>query len=135
MSLDCEISSEMKENFDKWFEAHCEKVKKETGFDFKNHTQEEWNAYYLSLAEKQAETDEYFREILKSAKRMIDGKNYSGLVKMNENYDKLVKEHYDRIAKEAGITSVRKWVDLELPYWCYNYDYKLPTTETEEKEN
>lgn len=127
--LSCQpLSPEIKEAFDKWFDKHAEKVKKETGFDYHNHTQEEWNAYYLSIAEKQAESDEYFREILKSAKRIIDEKDYSGLVRIYENYDKLVKEQYDKVSQEAGISPERKWADLELPYWCYCNYAVLPKT-------
>lgn len=119
--MDCApLSPEVSKYFDTWLDSFVEKVKNETGFDFKNHTQEEWNAYYLSVAEKQAESDEYFREILKSARRTIDEKDYSGLVAIHKNYDQLVKEQYDRCAEKEGIKSDRKWKDLELPYWCYS---------------
>lgn len=111
--------SEFVENLAQWFDANNERIKEETGFDFQNHTQEEWNAYYLSIAEKEAESNEYFREILNTSKRIIDEKDYSGLVKMQQNYDELVKAKLDRAAEKSGISSGQKWADLELPYWCY----------------
>ena len=120
--LECApIPPEILDPFNQWMESYIEQVKKETGFDFKNHTQEEWNTYYLSGAEKRAEDDEYFREILRMAKSTIDEKNYSSLVAMYRDYDQLVKEKLDRNAEEMGIDLDPKWKDLDFPYWCYSY--------------
>lgn len=119
-ALECAMpSQDIIDSFDERYTKHVEEAKEEFGIDLKNCTQDEWNRYYLHLAEKQAETDEYFREILRASKRMIDEKDYSGLVAVYQNYDKLVKEMYDRQLDSAGVAQKERWKDLTLPFWCY----------------
>lgn len=82
----------------------AEKLFKEmTGLDLYNHTHEEYHQQLI----KDAETDSYTREILRSAENIIEGKDYSQICAVLKNYDLLIKQYMSRSE------------EMDLPFWCY----------------
>lgn len=78
--------------------------------EIKNMSHEEFQAHWLSLAEKDAHSNKYEEEILKVTKRLIDSKDYSSLFAILKNYDCFTQYWKE---KEYNIPKT------ELPFWCY----------------
>lgn len=78
-------------------------------------TEDEFQQYWISLAEQAAEKDPYEAEILKSVKHIIDNRRYSHLFAIMKNYDHFAKFWFD---KTLGKT---EYSNLSLPYWCYGH--------------
>lgn len=96
------------EQFEELLKDFKSKFKEWTGIDLSTCTEEEYNQWYHDECAKSDRP--YDQEILKSAERIIEKKNYPTLVKILENYDQLVKseiEHEDL---------------TEYPYWCYCFN-------------
>lgn len=106
------------EDFEVFMNALIDEVKEKDGFDIRNHTQEEWNEYWMKLCRKEAETDRYTEEILKITEQIIENKEYSHLFAIMRNYDELVKGNVNRYRKENGLEPLER---QELPYWCYAF--------------
>lgn len=74
---------------------------------------DEFQQYWLSLVKKDAETDEYCKELLDTITRIIDTKDYSHLYYVMQSYDKVVKE-WEKLKYGTTYKSER-----EYPFWCY----------------
>lgn len=77
-----------------------------TGLDPHNYTNEEWQEWYHNAIKLEAETNEYTREILRTAEDIIKNKDYSMIIHILKNYD-----YYVKLAQ--GTT------ELNYPFWCY----------------
>lgn len=91
-----------------------EMFKKITGLDLKNHTNEEWQSWYHEITKQIAKENAYEREILNSAERIIENKDYSQLCAILKNYDHYVKLTIKDI---VGLTE-------EYPFWCQSCIFK-----------
>lgn len=92
------------------FNDSMEEIFKEvTGLDLKNHTDEEWQNWYYEAMKRAAQEDTYEKEILDSAERIIENRDYSQLCSILRNYD-----HYVKLASDT--------INLtEYPFWCYGF--------------
>lgn len=75
-------------------------------------SESEFQQYWLSLAKRDAETDVYENEILKTTISIIEEKNYSHLFYLLKKYDKYVKMYQEL---KYGV----KYKDDRYPFWCY----------------
>lgn len=74
------------------FEDNMTEIFKEvTGLDLHNHTNEEWQNWYHEAMRQAAIIDPYTQEIISSAERIIENKDYSQLCAILRNYDYYVK--------------------------------------------
>lgn len=81
--------------------------KKVTGLTYGDYSTEEYNNWYHKAYADAAKTTPYEKDILDLAETIIKEQDYPCLLKILENYDKLVKD-------KNNLKNMH-----EHPYWCY----------------
>lgn len=87
----------------------AEEFKEVTGLDLYNHTKEEWEEWYYKKLKEIAHEDTYTEELLRFSEVIIQGKEYSTLMR--------ILEQYDRIFKKQSQFAYPK--DDKYPFWSY----------------
>lgn len=74
---------------------------------------------WLSNTKEKAKSDPYVAEVLSKTVEIIDEQDYKCLFDVLKVLDGQTKESIDNMCANVGISQIKKWKDLALPYWKY----------------